>query len=55
MLILRYTQRLDIEKMAEILSRTVAAVYRHLSRIRQSLHDCVTREEVLHGNQTTDG
>jgi RNA polymerase sigma-70 factor (ECF subfamily) len=55
MLILRYTQRLDIEKMAEILSRTVAAVYRHLSRIRLSLHDCVTREEVLHDNQTTDG
>lgn len=49
MLTLRYTQRLEIGSLAERLGRTVTAVYRHLSRIRQALHDCVTRQEALHG------
>jgi RNA polymerase sigma-70 factor (ECF subfamily) len=39
---LRYQDGLDLEAMAARLGRTVAALYRQLSRIRQSLHECVT-------------
>ena len=47
---LRYTQQLDIEELAEKLGRTVTAVYRHLSRIRQTLHECVAQQEESYGN-----
>ena len=40
---LRYTEASSIEAMAGQLNRTVDAVYRALSRIRQALHECVTR------------
>jgi RNA polymerase sigma-70 factor (ECF subfamily) len=40
---LRYSESRRIEAIAEQLGRTTDAVYRALSRIRQTLHDCVTR------------
>ncbi len=40
---LRYTEGLAIEEVAKQAGRTVEATYRALSRIRQVLHDCVTR------------
>jgi RNA polymerase sigma-70 factor, ECF subfamily len=39
----RYSSGEAVEDIAEHLHRTTEAVYRMLSRIRQSLHDCVTR------------
>jgi RNA polymerase sigma-70 factor, ECF subfamily len=39
----RYASGEAIEQIAEQLNRTTEAVYRMLSRIRQSLHECVTR------------
>ena len=39
----RYASGEAIEQIAEQLHRTSEAVYRMLSRIRQSLHECVTR------------
>ena len=49
MLQMRYSEGLAIETMARQLSRTEEAVYRALSRIRRSLHDCVTRSRLLEG------
>lgn len=40
---LRYHEGLSIDDMAAKLSRTVCALYRLLSRIRQSLQECVTK------------
>jgi RNA polymerase sigma-70 factor (ECF subfamily) len=40
---LRYHEGHSIEDMATKLNRTVCALYRLLSRIRQSLHECVTK------------
>jgi RNA polymerase sigma-70 factor (ECF subfamily) len=40
---LRYSDGLTIEALAQSLRRTSDAIYRMLSRIRQSLHQCVTR------------
>lgn len=40
---LRYQQGQDIETVARQVRRSVEAVYRALSRIRQTLHACVTR------------
>ncbi len=40
---LRYQDGLDLEAMAARLGRTVTALYRQLSRIRQTLHECVTK------------
>jgi RNA polymerase sigma-70 factor (ECF subfamily) len=40
---LRYREGLDIDTMAARLNRTVAALYRLLSRVRRNLHDCVTQ------------
>jgi RNA polymerase sigma-70 factor (ECF subfamily) len=40
---LRYHENLDIEDMAMRLGRTSTALYRLLSRIRQSLHGCITQ------------
>ncbi|MEW6303924.1 MAG: sigma-70 family RNA polymerase sigma factor [Verrucomicrobiota bacterium] len=40
---LRYHEGLSIDALAERLNRTVAALYRQLSRVRRNLHDCVTR------------
>jgi RNA polymerase sigma-70 factor (ECF subfamily) len=39
----RYASGEAVEQIAEHLNRTTEAVYRMLSRIRQSLHECVTR------------
>lgn len=47
---LRYTHGLSLEAMADKLKRTVAALYRQLSRVRHVLHECVTRNL----NQTND-
>lgn len=43
LLTLRYTHELKIEEVALRVGRTVEAAYRALSRVRQLLHDCVTR------------
>lgn len=40
---LRYQEGLSLEEMAARLQRSVGALYRQLSRMRQVLHDCVTR------------
>lgn len=40
---LRYAEGLSLETMAEKLKRTVAALYRQLSRVRHALHECVTK------------
>ncbi len=40
---LRYHEGLSLEAMAARLDRTVGALYRLLSRVRQALHECVTR------------
>jgi RNA polymerase sigma-70 factor, ECF subfamily len=39
----RYQDQLEIDVLASRLDRTVTATYRTLSRIRQVLHECVTR------------
>ena len=38
---LRYHEGLSLEDMAARLGRTVGALYRQLSRVRQTLHECV--------------
>ena len=43
MLKLRYSDGLAIEAIAKQLDRTVEAVYRALSRIRQAIHACVSQ------------
>jgi RNA polymerase sigma-70 factor (ECF subfamily) len=43
MLKLRYSDGLAIEAIAKQLDRTVEAVYRALSRIRQTIHACVSQ------------
>ena len=40
---LRYHESLSLEEMSERLERTTTALYRLLSRIRHSLHDCITK------------
>jgi RNA polymerase sigma-70 factor, ECF subfamily len=40
---LRYQRGLSLDAMAEQLQRTVTALYRQLSRVRQTLHECVER------------
>lgn len=40
---LRYTEEGSIEAVANRVRRTVEATYRALSRIRHTLHECVTR------------
>jgi RNA polymerase sigma-70 factor (ECF subfamily) len=40
---LRYLEGLELDEMAERLSRTKVALYRELSRVRQLLHGCVTQ------------
>lgn len=40
---LRYHEALSLEDMAARLDRTVGALYRLLSRVRQTLHECVTK------------
>lgn len=42
---LRYSEGGAIEQVASRAGRTVEATYRALSRIRQVLHDCVTRAQ----------
>jgi RNA polymerase sigma-70 factor (ECF subfamily) len=49
MLRMRYSDGLAIEAIARQLERTEEAVYRALSRIRRSLHDCVTRSRLQEG------
>ncbi|MEM0968817.1 MAG: sigma-70 family RNA polymerase sigma factor [Verrucomicrobiota bacterium] len=41
---MRYRDEASIEKIARRLERTEGAIYRLLSRLRQSLFDCVERE-----------
>jgi RNA polymerase sigma-70 factor (ECF subfamily) len=40
---LRYQEALSLDAMAARLGRTVAALYRQLSRVRHALHECVTK------------
>ncbi|MBI1373216.1 MAG: sigma-70 family RNA polymerase sigma factor [Phycisphaera sp.] len=40
---MRYFEELDVERIADRTGRTVGAIYRVLSRIRSTLHDCVTQ------------
>ncbi|HEX4149769.1 MAG TPA: sigma-70 family RNA polymerase sigma factor, partial [Pirellulales bacterium] len=40
---LRYIENRSIDEVAQQVDRTATAVYRALSRIRQVLHECVTR------------
>jgi RNA polymerase sigma-70 factor (ECF subfamily) len=47
----RYRDGLDIEAVSRQAGRTVEAVYRALSRIRQTLYDCVT-ESLAQGAET---
>lgn len=42
MIQLRYSQALEIEQVARQVGRTVGAIYRALSRIRRTLHECVS-------------
>lgn len=42
-LYLRYHEGLTVEEMAPRMDRTVCALYRLLSRVRQTLHECVTK------------
>ncbi len=44
---LRYSEECTIEELAERSGRTVAAVYRALSRARRMLFDCVNRSAAL--------
>lgn len=46
---LRYDEGLAVEALAERVQRTVAAVYRVLSRIRAHLHACVGRQPIPEG------
>jgi RNA polymerase sigma-70 factor, ECF subfamily len=47
---LRYTNELSIEEVARRAGRTVEAAYRALSRIRQTLHECVSRSLLQEGH-----
>jgi RNA polymerase sigma-70 factor (ECF subfamily) len=40
---LRYHEGLSLDDMAGRLGRTVAALYRQLSRVRHALHECVSK------------
>jgi RNA polymerase sigma-70 factor (ECF subfamily) len=42
MIQLRYSDAMSIDQVAQGVGRSVAAVYRALSRIRRTLHECVT-------------
>lgn len=44
LVLMRYFEDLSIEEISDTVGKTPDAVYRALSRIRQSLHTCVTRE-----------
>lgn len=46
---LRYSNEMNIDDVARQAERTVEAVYRALSRIRQTLHECVTRTLLQEG------
>lgn len=39
---LRYQEEMSVEAIADQTDRTVAAIYRKLSRLRKALHDCIT-------------
>lgn len=41
--LMRYHQSLELEEMASRLNRSTGALYRLLSRIRQTLHGCVSQ------------
>ncbi|MBL8796995.1 MAG: sigma-70 family RNA polymerase sigma factor [Planctomycetia bacterium] len=47
----RYAEGLSVEAIAQQCDRTVEAVYRALSRIRQTLHECVSKQLPL-GSQS---
>jgi RNA polymerase sigma-70 factor, ECF subfamily len=46
---LRYNEGRAIEAIARQLERSEEAIYRALSRIRRTLHDCVARSRLLEG------
>ena len=50
---LRYHEGLSLDDMAARLSRTVCALYRLLSRVRQALHECVTKTLNKPGHELT--
>jgi RNA polymerase sigma-70 factor (ECF subfamily) len=50
---LRYQEGLSLEEMAGRLERTVGALYRLLSRVRQVLHECVTKNLHQSENEST--
>ncbi len=50
MLALRYDGQESIDDIAQRLGRSVQAVYKALSRIRHSLHDCVSKALAEHGS-----
>lgn len=45
-LALRYNDEHSIERIAEQVDRTSGAIYRLLSRIRKSLHDCISNSKL---------
>lgn len=45
----RYKEGASVESVADTVGRTVGALYRVLSRIRRSLHECVTRKLASEG------
>lgn len=47
MIVLRYYEDRDIEEIASVTGQTTGAAYRLLSRIRQILNDCVSRQAKL--------
>ncbi|TLD70773.1 sigma-70 family RNA polymerase sigma factor [Phragmitibacter flavus] len=44
---LRYAEQCSLDDMASKLQRTVAAIYRQLSRVRQALHQCVEKSLMI--------
>lgn len=48
---LRYHEELELDAMAARLGRTVGALYRLLSRVRQVLHDCVSKTLSRNSNE----
>ena len=48
---LRYMLQRRVEDLASVLGRTEDAVYRMLSRIRQTLHECIARAMTSGGRQ----
>jgi RNA polymerase sigma-70 factor (ECF subfamily) len=50
---LRYHEELELDAMAARLGRTVGALYRLLSRVRQVLHECVSKTLTRREHEST--